>query len=328
MGQIPGIGMMGSGAAPWRKIGYSPTVNTTASAIWSKAGVYTFPAAAGKWEVVSSDNTQDIGTILHSGTDTSGGSTTTLEKAGENFLTTTAAGDCIIVDAAGTTPEWGYITAVDSDTKITFSGGLSSGGSGAGRATYAIVDASAKTHAQAVKIEYLTSAFAQKSEIVILNGTTAVDTVNTDLYRVNSFRVIAAGSSSACLGNLTLRADGAGGDYSYITAGFTRARNCAYTVPTGKTLYINQASIGWATPNDSKVQAGRLYLRYNREPATGFKTGSIFYPIAEWFIANGNINFSLEIPLVIAAETDIMVWGLAATAGAGPATVALSGWQE
>ena len=111
-----------TGHTPWSKIGYNPAITTAEEDIWSAGGAYAFAAAAGVWEFVSSDNTDDIGTVLHSGTNTTGGSTTTLEETGENFLTTTVAGDLVIVDAGGTTPEWGWITAVDTDEKITFRG--------------------------------------------------------------------------------------------------------------------------------------------------------------------------------------------------------------
>ena len=313
-----------SGHTPWTKVGYTPTMNTTESDIWSKAGVYTFPAAAGKWEVVSSDNTQDIGTVIFSGT-SSGGSTTTLIDATKNFNagTPVAVGDCVILDKSGTTPEWGYVTAVTSNTELAIGGGFSSGGTGTLR-TYSIVDKSAYTHAQVVKIEYLTTAFAEKSEIVILN-TTAVNTVNTDLYRCNSLRVIATGTSNTSKGNLTLQADGAGAVYSYITLGYTRARNIMYTVPAGKTLYINSISWGYGY-STNQTHYCRLYTRANREPTTGFLTGSLFYSYTETLIANTADERKFELPTKLTAGTDLKVSGISTYSGI--AVVQLKGWLE
>jgi hypothetical protein len=194
-------------------------------------------------EVASSSATADadIGTILFDATCDAGGTTTTMLDAGVDFTATAAAGDYIIIEKSGTTPEWGVLTAV-ANGSVTFSGGLSSGGSCATARTYQILDSSAATGAMAVKIEYLDDAFAEKSEIVILNTTTYVDTVNSDLYRINSFRVIACGTKAtptyAAVGNITLRGNVTTTTYSYITAGYTRARNVMYTVPAGKTLYI------------------------------------------------------------------------------------------
>jgi hypothetical protein len=194
-------------------------------------------------EVASSSATADadIGTILFDATCDTGGTTTTMLDAGVDFTATATAGDYILIDKAGTTPEWGVLTAV-ANGSVTFSGGLSSGGSCVTARTYQILDSSAATGAMAVKIEYLDDAFAEKSEIVILNTTTYVDTVNSDLYRINSFRVIACGTKAtptyAAVGNITLRGNVTTTTYSYITAGYTRARNVMYTVPAGKTLYI------------------------------------------------------------------------------------------
>jgi hypothetical protein len=315
-----------SGHTPWVKIGYNPVVGTTEEDVWSNGGTYVFCTTAGKWEVVSSDNTQDIGTSIKSGTST-GGSTTTLIDSGANFnaATAVAVGDCVILDKSGTTPEWGYVTEVTSDTTLTLSGGFSSGGTGSGRA-YNVIDKSAYTNAQAVKIEYLTSAYATKSEIVIMNGTTAVDTVNTDLFRVNSFRIIATGTNNNCLGNITLSADGAGTTYSFITAGFTRARNIIYTVPAGKTLYITHWSASYSTTGNANKEYGRMYTRANIEPSTKFKTGSLFYPYTEIAMQNATTVIEFSCPTKIPATTDIKVSGVA-TANGAMSTV-LRGWIE
>ena len=317
-----------AGHVPWTKIGFSATVNTTESDIWSKAGAYTFCTTAGKWEVVSTDNGQDIGTTIKSGTST-GGSTTTLVDASKDFTAATAVaiGDCIILDKSGAVPEWGYVTAITNPTTLTIAGGFSMGGTGASRA-YVIVDKSARTGAHAVKIDYLTNTFAEKTEIVILNGTTAVDTINTDLYRVNSFRIVATGDGNKPVGNITLQADGVGATYSYISSGFTRARNTMYTVPVGKTLYVNQWSVGWSTPNDTKVQTARFYTRANIEPSTRFNTGRIFYPYTEAIITNNQLMMVFPVPTKLMAGTDIKVSGLAINPGSGPATTVLRGWIE
>ena len=64
-----------TGHQSWRLVGYTPTMTTVESDIWSAAGVYTFPTAAQQMEFLSSDNTADIGTSIFSGT-SDGGSTT------------------------------------------------------------------------------------------------------------------------------------------------------------------------------------------------------------------------------------------------------------
>lgn len=323
-----------SGHTPWTKIGYNPAVTTSEEDIWSYGGSYVFPATPQKMEVLSSSATadDDIGTILFDATCDAGGTTTTMLDSGVDFTATASVNDYLIIDKAGTTPEWGIITGV-ANGSLTFAGGLSSGGSCATARTYQVLESGAAKGAMAVKIDYLDSTYAAKTEIVILNTTTAVDTVATDIFRINSFRVIAVGLKAtptyAAIGNLTIQGDGGGGIFSYISAGFTRARNTMYTVPLGKTLYVTQWSIGAATNNDTKVQTCRVFTRANVEPATGFRgAGNIFYGYTEFLVSNGVENIEFTIPTKLNAKTDIKVSAIGLTGFSGPVTTVLRGWQE
>ena len=142
-----------SGHTRWTKVSYTPTANTSESDIWGLAGLYVFPTTAQQM-AVSSSNANDTGTVIFSGTST-GGSTTTLIDTGKDFTagTPVAVGDIVILDKSGTTPEYGYVTGVAATT-LTLTGGFSSGGTGSGRA-YSIVDQSATTGLQVVKVAYL-----------------------------------------------------------------------------------------------------------------------------------------------------------------------------
>jgi len=317
-----------TGHTSWTKIGFSPSqsagVNTD---IWSYSGtqpVYLFPTAAQQMEVVSTNNVDDIGTVIHSGT-SSGGSTTTIISAGENFLTTTAAGDIVILDKSSTTPEWGYVTSVDSDTQITCSGGFSSSGTGSGRA-YSIIDKSATAGAHAVRIEYLDGSYVTKWEIVILNGTTVVPTVNTNLFRINSFRVIAAGANQVPTGNLAVRNLADTPVYSYITAGFNRARNIAYTVPEGYNLYVVKIEGGFATTGNANKEYARISTRANIDPTTRFQTDGLFYPFTDTVSQNTTINTDLPMPTRLPEHTDIKMSGIVSATGV--IIVTLRGWLE
>lgn len=320
-----------SNIAKWSKIGFTPTMTTAQSDIWSKAGAYVFCTTAGKWEVLSDDAGDfDNGTALHTATCDAGGTKTTLIDDSEDF-SDVEVDDCVILDKSGTTPEWGYVTTVATHT-LTLSGGFSSGGSCETARAYIVLDKDDADDygAQAVKIEYLTNTYAEKSEIVILDGNTAVDTVNEDLYRVNSFRVIAvgraAGTNGAAIGNLTLRADGAGTVYSYITKAFTRARNIMYTVPDGKTLWVSQVNVGYAWVDAAKAQNQycRIWTRANREPSTGLLTKDLFYPYSGVLCAPGEVTVKLEEPTKLPGKTDIRVSGIATAVGV--ANVALRGY--
>ena len=314
----------------WSKIGFAPSFVANANTdIWSYCAtqpVYLFPTAAQQMEVLSSNNVADIGTSIKAGTST-GGSTVTLVDAAADFTAATAVavGDTVILDKSGTTPEYGYVTAVTSATELAIAGGFSAGGTGSGRA-YAILDRSATAGAHAVKINYLDGAYAEKSEIVILNGTTAVPTVNTDLFRINSFRVIAAGANNIPTGNITIRHLTDTPVYSFITAGFNRARNIMYTVPAGKNVYVTDFNGGYATTGNANKEYGRITTRANIDVDTKFNTGGIFHPFTDAVSQNSTINTHLPCPTKLPAKTDIKVSAICSATGI--VVVTLRGWIE
>ena len=319
------------GHTPWSNIGHNPAMVATVRAdIWGAGGIYAFPTAEIKIEVLSSSaGNEDVGTIIKTGT-SDGGSTTTLTDTGADFTAATAVqvGDCVILDKSmngGRTPEWGYVTTVAAQT-LTLSNGFSEGGTGDAR-TYSVIDknTAGKTGAHAVHIDYLDGDYAEKEEIIILNGNTAVDSVNTDIFRVNAFHVIATGSGNAPVGNLTLRADGAGATYSYIRATYNRDRSSAYTVPAGKTLYIAAMTLGYGY-DSNQTQHGRMWVVANSDPDTGFVMGNLFQPFAEVIVANNSQHVDFPLPLKFLEKTDFKVTGVGTFAGT--MTSVMRGWLE
>jgi hypothetical protein len=317
-----------SGHVPWSIIGYNGATGTTEADCWSYGAVqpiYVFPTAAAGMEILSSDNTQDIGTSIFSGNST-GGSTILIVDITKDFTagTPVAIGDCIILDKSGTTPEWGYVSGITTATTLAVSGGFSSGGTGSGR-TYSILDKSAYTGAQAVIVEYLNGSYVTDTEIVILNGTTVIPTVQTDLFRINSFRVIAVGTGGKPVGNITMRNLADTPVYSYITLGFTKARNATYTVPLGKTLFVTSGTFGWAYASNSTHYA-RLYTQANVDNITRFQANGVFYPFTEVVCSNATVVREWEIPTKLPAKTDIRVKVFSDFTGI--AEVTLRGWLE
>ena len=311
------------------KIGFAPSMTANVNTdVWSYSAtqpVYLFPTSAMGMEVLSS-NAADTGTSIFSGT-SSGGSTTTIIDATKDFTagTPVAIGDCIILDKSGTVPEYGFVTAVTSTTTLTIAGGFSGGGTGSIRA-YIIIDQSATAGGHAVEINYLDGTYAEKREIVILAGTGVVPTVKLDLFRINSLRIIDAGSDKVPTGNLVLRNLADTPVYSYITAGFNRARNAMYTVPAGKVLYITDFNGGFATTGNANKEYARITTRANIDPTTAFMTDSMFYPFTDSVCQNTMINTQLSIPTVLPAKTDIKLSVIASASGVVVTT--LRGWLE
>lgn len=308
-----------SGHANWTKIGYTPTMTTAVSDLWSLAGAYVFPPSAMQMEVVSS-NAADAGVVGFSGNST-GGSTTTLIDASKDFTagTPAAVGDLVILD---TTHEIGIVTNVAA-TILTVGDGFAHGGSGAGQA-YRVVDLSAGgAGAQVIWINYLDAAWTDKEEFVVLNGTTEVATVATTLYRINGFQVVFAGVNGVPTGNLSLRETDNAPVYSYITAGFTRARSSYYTVPAGKILYVTTITGSYGYSSNSTHYC-RLFTRATQQQE--FRTPGIFYPFTEFIVANNSQAIELSIPTKIVQKVDLKVSGIATFSGI--ATIALRGWLE
>ena len=317
-----------AGHAAWSKIGYCPSltagVNTDVWSYCATQPVYLFPTVAMGMEVLSS-NAADTGTSIFSGNST-GGTTTTLVDTGKNFLggTPVAIGDCVILDKSGSSPEYGYVTAV-ATTTLTLAGGFNRGGSGTGRA-YTVIDESATAGGHAVEVSYLDGTYAEKREIVILAGTGVVATVNTNLFRVNSFRIIAAGANKIPTGNITIRHLSNTPVYSYITAGFNRARNAQYTVPLGKTLYVTSWHGAFGTTGKSSREYARITTRANVDPTTRFMNDGLFYPFTDIVSSGENVMMPLPIPTKLLEKTDIKVSTISSSDGI--VVTVLRGWLE
>lgn len=163
------------------------------------------------------------------------------------------------------------------------------------------------TGVQKVIIYYLDATYNPHSEIVTLNGTTAVNTVNTDIYRINNFRAYTVGATGQSAGNIVVRNLAGTPNYTYMYAGFTRARSSIYTVPAGKTLYIIDFYAGVGGLNATNMC--RVILRANYDSLSGamLPAGVFFMPYAEIVCPNGSVDRQLTIPIKFGAGTDIKV---------------------
>lgn len=171
-------------------------------------------------------------------------------------------------------------------------------------------DKAGGTGALTVKIGYLTDAGVQKSEVVIMNGTTAVQTAGADIWRINSFRVA---SGAAAAGTITLQEIDNSPVFSHIAAGETRARNMAYTVPAGKALVIGSIQIGAAASTVDKAYL-KFTLRGNLNEGAKTTVG-LEYPLWEGQVQGGSFQCTLDNPIVVPAGVDLRmkVVGVAAT---------------
>jgi hypothetical protein len=99
--------------------------------------------------------------------------------------------------------------------------------------------------AKIVRIAYLNSDYQRFVEDVALNGTTAVNTVNTNIRFIDSFSVI-AGAAAAGVIRIHTNTGGTGTSIAQVGAGTTNAFLCHHYVPTGSKAYV----LGWGTVTD------------------------------------------------------------------------------
>ena len=178
------------------------------------------------------------------------------------------------------------------------------------------------TGVRTVTLYYLDDEFTEKTEDITLNGTTSVSTTATDIYRVNSLRVKTCGTNGFAVGNITLATGGV--TYGYIALGQTRQRQCVYTVPKLKTLYITSISfsVGGATKEKAAVFTTLAKYDDKADVATTF-----FLPYTEVIIEDNAHSKQLEVPLKIVAGVDLKVQVRGFVADC-MCSCALRGWIE
>ena len=309
----------------WGKLGYTPTATVAQSDIQSQGGLYVFPTAATAMAVIGAA-ADDGSPAIYSGTDTGGGTATKLVDTGKNFTTVPAvAGDTVILEKAGASPEFGIVTSLTGTDTLNVAAGFSQGGSALGR-TYDVVQQGLSAGAHAVEIHYLDTAYLEKREIVILNGAAEVG-LTARPFRINGMEVIAAGSGSAAAGAISLKAPTpATAVYANITLGYTIARQAIFTVPAANTLFINKFTGGFSLAAGIKWEYGRITLRANEIQDHEFLAGNIFYPYAEIIANNSTIVVPFLLPLKFIAKTDLRV--SIAASDPGVAVCSLRGWLE
>jgi hypothetical protein len=182
------------------------------------------------------------------------------------------------------------------------------------------------TGIRTVRIYYIDGTTrTEHTEDVTLQGTTFVNTVSTDIFRVNGLRAISSGTNNAAVGIITLEGL-TGQDYRLIAIGNTRDRGAIYTVPANKTLYVTQFYVGVSGLNAANM--ARITLRSNfLDDAIIVMTGSLFQPYSEIVVPNGDIIPYFTIPIMFPATADIK---FSAYVDSGSAFIECSirGWIE
>jgi len=176
--------------------------------------------------------------------------------------------------------------------------------------------------ARTVTIYYLDDAYAEHSVTLTMDGLTPVNTGVTDIFRVNSFRTITAGTTAGAVGTITLKNIAGTITYGSIAIGYTRDRNTCYTVPAAKKLYI--ASVMFSVYGANKGIRYTLRTTYDDDADAN---RDFFIPHLETNMTNGAIFIPLLVPLHVPTTGRVKVSGMSDQAGA-VCSCSMNGWLE
>lgn len=183
---------------------------------------------------------------------------------------------------------------------LTQSGGLYNFPSSAAQLTIVSTSAS-DTSALSVQITGLDANFNPLSEIIALNGTTPVTSVNS-YYRVNNCQV----TNGSNVGTITFKQST--NLLAQINAGVCATEMGIYTVPAGQTLYIfrntKTANIGFTSSAYMNYQ-----VQYNYNPS-----GQVLVANQQTFVQQITIDYT-AMPRRVPEKTDIQFCIKSSTGG-------------
>lgn len=161
-------------------------------------------------------------------------------------------------------------------------------------------DTSAGTGARTVYLEGLDADHNTISEVVTLNGQTAVTTTRSYLH-INNCYVLTAGSGNSAAGTIyfgtgVVTAGVPATVYDVIQFDYNARVTGSYTVPSGYTAYVSQGLFSSGQSSGSGPVTGRLMTR---------GTNNIRLTAAVTTVNNGAADYAFEYPIVIPEKTTI-----------------------
>ena len=183
-------------------------------------------------------------------------------------------------------------------------------------------DTGAGAGVQQVDLHYLDGSYVEHSEIITMTGAAPVNTVNNNIFRIQSFRAYRVGANGVASANIDIRTLAGGAVRGRILSGFTRARSSIWTVPAGKSLWV--ASIVFSTGSAAGNKNVLMSLKTNYDDVDNrllTPLGVFFMPSAEVLLQDAGFVREFELPMYFPATTDVKCTGLSDSAGALCTTV-------
>lgn len=295
------------------KFGRNPDIDTADGflAVWNVKGDYAgFNATGAETLEVFSSEIADVGTLISSGTATGGGNRT-LEDIGATFISDgVAIGDIILDDTQlfhGSVKEVTseeILTVWRFDLEATAVDGVMAEGD-----TYRVVSP-ASTGAAVAEILFLLDGDLsnETGEFVILNGTTAVDSIGSYM-RCSRGRIIKTGSGGTNAGNITCRQKTTTANVFFeMPAGYGATMLAAYTIPFEKEGHIldTYATLAGKTQANCNI---RFLTRHIGEPFTVREEFSISgtgnsYVLRVYTIPKDDMPGGTDIKIMVDTDTN------------------------
>ncbi len=185
-------------------------------------------------------------------------------------------------------------------------------------------DTVAGTGIQKLYIHYLDTSYVPHIELVTLNGTTPVNTVATNILRINGIHATQVGANGYAVGSVSLTNLAGTVTYGIITVGNNTARQAVYTVPAGVTGYVNQ----WQASSGS---TGSHFCQIELVATThdGVLFPGVFLLQDSLGAQNGGVVTPVSTPLPIPAMADVKLSAIADASNANCIAIgAVLGWFE
>lgn len=180
-----------------------------------------------------------------------------------------------------------------------------------------------------VDIHYLDADGNENIEVVTLNGTTPVNTVATDIWRINDLHAKTAGTSGDAAGQISLTNTAGTITYAFIETSGNRARQAVFTIPAGKKGFINEVWIGGNSEGGSAANFAEGYLRTTTDYSGTEVLPGIFN--FKWcaIVASTTAVSEMECPIVVPALCDIKISVVSRAGNSNVRVVAgFAGWIE
>lgn len=182
-----------------------------------------------------------------------------------------------------------------------------------------VQDDAVGTGIRTAMLHYLDASGNEQTETIIMDGTTPVDTVATNIRFVQHIHALTVGSNGVAVGTISIYKFGSASTiYSVISAGGNMALTCSRMVPAGKTLYITE----W-NASQGKNQTVAIRLRATSDGTTVLPGVFLFKDtrVLQTAPSSGTLNPPLMIPAL--AVVKVSLWASSNGAHVGASIIGL-----